>query len=60
MNGKEIKMIVYLVEIRHKEYNEQYITASYERTQKELKEVADKPYTGVIVTRYEVEDLKEN
>lgn len=49
-------MIVYLVEIRHKEFNEQYITASYERTQKELKEAADKPDTGVIVTRYEVED----
>ena len=53
-------MIVYLVEIRHTEYNEQYITASYERAQKELKEVTDKPDTGVIVTPYEVEDLKEN
>lgn len=53
-------MIVYLVEIRRGEYHEQYITASYERTQKDLKRAADKPDIDVIITRYEVEDLKEN
>lgn len=48
-------MIVYLVEKRHKDYNELHITASYERAQKELESASDE--TGVIITPYEVEDF---
>lgn len=53
-------MIVYLVEIIREEYDKQYITASYERAQKELREAENNLDIDVIVTRYEVEDLKEN
>lgn len=58
MNGKEIKMIVYLVEIRREECDEHYITASYERAQKELREAESNPDIEVIVTPYKVADME--
>lgn len=49
-------MTVYLVEKRRIDnINEFYVTASYERTQKELESVSDG--IGIIVTPYEVEDF---
>lgn len=49
-------MTVYLIETRYDDYNEEHITASRERAQKEL-ETAEERNVGVIVTPYEVEDL---
>lgn len=49
-------MIVYMIEIRHKHFNEIVITASHERAQAELN-TAEARDVGVIVTPYNVEDL---
>lgn len=51
-------MIVYMIETRHKDYTEFVITASHERTERELA-TAEERDVGVIVTPYKVEDLKE-
>lgn len=51
-------MIVYLVEIRREEYDEHYITASYERAQKELREAENNLDIDVTVTPYKVADMK--
>lgn len=51
-------MIVYLVEIRREECDEHYITASYERAQKELREAESNPDIEVIVTPYKVADME--
>lgn len=48
-------MVVYFVEIRYDGYTKNYITASKDRADKELRE-ADKNNVGVIVTPYYVED----
>lgn len=51
-------MDVWVIETRHKDYNEFHITASYERAMKELSTAEDRD-VGVIVTPYVVEDLDE-
>ena len=49
--------IVYLVEIRYKDHNNFYVTASKERADKELA-TAEARGIDVIVTPYKVEDLE--
>lgn len=49
-------MIVYMIEIRHKHFNEIIILASCERAQAELN-TAEARGVSVIVTPYNVEDL---
>lgn len=51
-------MIVYQIETRDKDYKSIIITASYERTRKEL-DTAEERNVAVIVTPYTVEDLDE-
>lgn len=57
-SGKRLNMDVWVIETRHKDYNEFHITASYERAMKELSTAEDRD-VGVIVTPYVVEDLEE-
>lgn len=49
-------MTVFMIETRHKDFNEIVITASYERAQNELN-TAEERGVDVIITPYEVEDL---
>ena len=51
-------MVVYQIETRYKDYKSITITASYERTRKELG-TAEERNVDVIVTPYTVEDLDE-
>jgi len=50
-------MTVWLIETRHKDFKEYNITASYDRAERELS-TAEERNVGVIVTTFEVEDLK--
>ena len=51
-------MIVYQIETRDKDYKSIIITASYERTRKEL-DTAEERNVDVIVTPYTLEDFDE-
>lgn len=51
-------MIVYQIETRTKDYKAIIITASYERTRKEL-DTAEERNVDVIVTPYTLEDFDE-
>lgn len=50
-------MTVWLIETRYKDFKEYNITASYDRAERELS-TAEERNVGVIVTPFEVEDLK--
>ena len=51
-------MVVYQIETRYKNYNSIIITASYERTRKEL-DTAEERNVDVIVTPYILEDFDD-
>ena len=51
-------MIVYQIETRYEDCNEIVITASYERTRKEL-DTAEERNVDVIVTPYILEDFDD-
>ena len=50
-------MKVWLIETRYKDFKEYNITASYDRAEREFS-TAEERNVGVIVTPFEVEDLK--
>ena len=51
-------MVVYQIETRYKNYKSIIVTASYERTRKEL-DTAEERNVGVIVTPYILEDFDD-